>query len=166
MAARTAPRAADSTVGRSNFMTDKMIVLADLGRVKAFRVTYDMMTSKPQLEQIYDCEFLEAHGRFAERVSDQAGRFAVNGSPGASTSENHSLRVETDRRLVRMVAEKISELVQGEQYWFLAAGPEINHRILEHLPPETRAALYKNIPADLVKTPKHQIMDHFMTPAA
>jgi hypothetical protein len=34
-------------------MTDKMIVLADLGRVKAFRVTYDMMTSKPQLELVH-----------------------------------------------------------------------------------------------------------------
>ena len=147
-------------------MTDKMIVLADLGRVKAFRVTYDMMTSKPQLELVYDCEFLEAHGRFVDKVSDQAGRFSVSGSPGASISENHSLQVENERRLVRMVADKISELVQGERYWFLAAAEGINGRIVEQLPQTVRAALYKNIPADLVKTPKQQILDYFTTSAA
>ena len=147
-------------------MTDKLIVLADLGRVKAFRVTYDMMTSKPQLEQIYDCEFIEAHGRLMDKVTDQAGRFAVNGAPGAAISENHSLLLENERRLVRMVSEKISELVQGERYWFLAAAEGINGRILEQLPQPVRAALYKNIPADLVKTPKQQILDYFTTSAA
>ncbi|HEX4085337.1 MAG TPA: host attachment protein [Chthoniobacteraceae bacterium] len=143
-----------------------MIVLADLGRVKAFRVTYDMMTSKPQLEQIYDCEFPEAHGRLMDKVTDQAGRFALNGTPGAAIGENHNLRVETERRLVRLVAEKISELVQGERYWFLAAAEGINSRIVDLLPQPIRAALYKNIPADLVKTPKQQILDYFTTSAA
>ena len=146
-------------------MTDKMIVLADLGRVKAFRVTYDVMTSKPQLEQVYDCEFTEAHGRLLDKVTDMAGRFHAVGSSGASTSENHNLRVETERRLIRLVAEKISELVQGQRYWYLAAGEGINGRIVELLPPEARAALSRNIAADLVKTPKQQIMDHFLTSA-
>jgi len=147
-------------------MTDKMIVLADLGRVKAFRVTHDMMHSRPQLELVYDCEFLEAHGRLLDKVTDLAGRFPVSGSAGASNSEHHQLREENERRLIRLVAEKISELVQGERYWFLAAGEGINGRILDHLRPEIRASLYKNIPADLVKTPKQQIMDYFMASAA
>ena len=147
-------------------MTDKMIVLADLGRVKAFRVTHDMMTSKPQLELVYDCEFIDAHNRLIDRVSDRAGRFALSGTPGASNGENHRLGVETERRLVRLVAEKINELTQGVRYWFLAAGEGINGRILEHLRPETRAGLCKNVAADLVKTPKHQLLDYFTAPAA
>jgi len=146
-------------------MTDKMIVLADLGRVKAFRVTYDMMTSKPHLELVYDCEFLGAHGRLADKVTDLAGRFPMSGTPGASNGENHNLREENERRLIRMVAEKISELAEGQRYWFLAAGEGINGRIVEHLRPEARASLIKNVPADLVKVPKQQVMDYFQTAA-
>ena len=144
-------------------MTDKMIVLADLGRVKAFRVTYEMTTSKPQLELVCDCEFLDAHGHLVDKVTDQAGRFSVSGTPGASISENHNLRAETERRLIGLVAGKISELVEGERQWFLAAAEAVNGRIVEHLRPEARAALSRNVPADLVKTPKPQILDHFMT---
>jgi len=147
-------------------MTDKMIVMADLGRVKAFRVTYDILTSKPQLHLVYDCEFLEAHGRLLDKVTDLAGRFPMSGTPGAANGENHNLRGENERRLIRLLAEKITELVQGERYWYLAAGEGINSRLLDHLPSETRGALTKNIAADLVKTPKQEILDYFMASAA
>jgi hypothetical protein len=147
-------------------MTDKMIVLADLGRVKAYRVTHDLLTSKPQIELVYDCEFLESHTRLAASVSDHAGRFAAGGMSGASISENHNLRGETERRLIRLVAEKICDLVQGQRSWYLAAGEGINARLIDHLNPAVRSALAKNIPSDLVKTPKQQILDYFMTAVA
>jgi len=146
-------------------MTDKMIVLADLGRVKAFRVTYDMMTSKPQLELVFDCEFPEAHGRLLDKVTDEAGRFPMGGASGMSNGENHNLRIETERRLIRLVAGKINELARSERCWYLAAGEGINGRIIDQLSPETRAALYKNIAADLLKTPKQQILDYFTASA-
>jgi len=145
-------------------MTDRMIVLADLGRVKAYRVTHDMMTSKAQVEQVYDCEFLEAHQRMVNRVTDSAGRFATAGNSGASTSENHGMADETERRLIRMVADKISQLVEGEKYWYLAAPENINARVIVHLLPPARAALVKNVPADLVKIRKQEILDYFMAP--
>jgi hypothetical protein len=144
-------------------MTDKMIVVADLGRVKAYRVSCDLMTSKPQMELIYDCEFLEAHGRIVDKVADHAGRFAAGGTPGASNGENHNLQIETERRLIRLVAEKISDLVHGQRYWYFAAAERINGRIVEILSQDARGSLYKNVSADLVKTPKQEIMDYFMT---
>jgi len=147
-------------------MTDKMIVLADLGRVRAFRVTYDPMTSRPQLVLIYDCEIADTHGRVLDKAADPAGRFAGNGSPGASNRENHNMRIETERRLIRLVAEKISELAHGQRYWYLAAGEGINGRIVEQLPADTRSRLYKNVSADLVKTPRQEIMEYFMPSAA
>ena len=128
-------------------MTDKMIVLADLGRVKAYRVTPNTLTSKPQIEMIYDCEFPDAHG--------------------ASIRENHHIRVENERRLIHLVAEKISELVQGQHCWYMAAGEAINSRIVELLNPHARAVLYKNVSADLVKVPKQQLLEYFTaTPVA
>ena len=142
-------------------MTDKMIVLADLGHVKAFRVTHDMLTSKPRIDLSYECEFPEAHIRLGQTVSDQAGRFAQEGTPGSSTWENHNLRAENERRLLRLVAGKIGELVQGQRFWCLAAAQSVNSRIIEHLQPEVRATLIRNVTSDLVKTPKDRILGHF-----
>jgi hypothetical protein len=146
-------------------MTGKMIVLAGLGRVKAFRITPDMMTSKPQMELVYDCEFPDAHHRLKDLVTDMAGGFPVSGKPGTSIGENHNLRVETERRLIRQVAEKIGELARGQRCWYLAAAENINGRIIELLSPEVRAALFKNVTADLVKTRKQEVLDHFMASA-
>jgi len=146
-------------------MTEKMIVLADLGRVKAFRVTPDLMTSKPQMELVYDCEFPDAHHRLVDIVTDMAGSFPVSGKPGTSIGENHNLRVETERRLIRLVAEKIGDLVRGQRCWYLAAAENINGRIVELLTPEARSVLFKNVPADLVKTPKQEVLGHFMVSA-
>ncbi len=139
-------------------MTDKLIVLADLGRVKAYRVTYDMITSKAQVDMVYDCEFLEAH----TRVTDSAGRYATMGTAGASTRESHGLWEETERRLVRMVGEKIGELVSGEKYWYLAAPENINARLMAHLRQPAREGLVKNLAADLVKVRKQELLDHFL----
>jgi protein required for attachment to host cells len=147
------------------FMTDKMIVLADLGRVKAYRVNYEMLSTKPQLEMVYDCEFPEAHGKMSDKVSDSAGRYSAGGQSGGTFAENHSLRSETEKRLLSLVAEKITELVRHEKHWFLAAAQEINPRLLELLDPEVKHTLNKNVAADLVKVPKHEILDHFLAVA-
>jgi hypothetical protein len=144
-------------------MTDKMIVLADLGHVKAFRVTHDMQNPKPHIELSYECEFPEAHIRLGQTVTDQAGRFAQGNKPGSSTWENHNLRAENERRLLHQVAEKISELVQNQRTWYLAAAESVNSRLVELLNPAARATMVRNIASDLVKIPKDQILGHFAT---
>src|SRR5947208_170374 len=82
--------------------------------------------SKPNLQLQDDIRFTEAHGRLLDKVTDRAGRFPSNGSPGMSIGENHNLQLETERRLLKQVAERIETLVKNEHYWFLAANAEIN----------------------------------------
>lgn len=144
-------------------MTDKLIVVADLGRVKAYRVTRDDMSTSSRLELVDDVELTEAHGRLLEKVTDKAGRFPGNGTGpgGMSIGENHNLGLETERRLLKKVAERIDALVKNERGWYLAAVKEINPRVVESLSPGARATLQKNVSADLIKTPKDQLLSHF-----
>ncbi len=146
-------------------MTDKMIVLADLGRVKAYRLSYET-GEKPRIEMVYDCEFPDAHGRLLDKLTDQAGRFTDSGTSGTSTRENHNLRDEIERRLVRLVAQTVNDLARNQRYWFLAATQEINARILDLLPASARATLLRNVVADLVKIPKQQVMEYFLVSAS
>ena len=144
-------------------MTDKLIIVADLGRVKAYRITHDSLSPTPRLELVEDLEMTEAHGRLLDKVTDKAGRFPGNGTGpgGMSIGENHNLGLETERRLLKKVAERIDSLVKNERVWYLAAVKEINPRVLENLSPAARQTLSKNISADLIKTPKEQLLSHF-----
>ena len=78
-----------------------------------------------------------------------------------SIGENHNLGLETERRLLKKVAERIDALVKNERGWYLAAVKEINPRVVESLSPGARATLQKNVSADLIKTPKDQLLSHF-----
>ena len=138
-------------------MKDKMILLADLGRVKAYRLHHDPRNSTPQVELVDDFEFLESHERMRLRVSDQAGHL-----PGTGNGEDHNLQLETERRLVKEAADKICALVQGKGAWYLAAPGKINARLVECLSPEARASLAKNVQADLVKTSPEKLPGHFL----
>jgi len=144
-------------------MTDKLIVVADLGRVKAYRVTRDDMSPTPKLDLVDDMEFTDAHGRLLDKLTDKAGRFPGNGTGpgGMSIGEKHGIQEETERRLVKQVAERISTLAKNERIWYLAAVKEINPRVVENLHPGVRATMAKNISADLIKIPKEQILSHF-----
>lgn len=145
-------------------MGSKLVVLADLGEMKAYRITRDPMQQSPNLELLNDMEFPISHGRFTEKYTDQAGRFPVYGQSGPmAIGEQHNLELEIERRNIRAVAEAISELIQQEhaEYWSFAAAPEINERILDELDPLVRAKLVRNLPVDLVKAGREELLRRF-----
>lgn len=149
-------------------MADKLIVLADLGRMKAYRVTRDEMSTTPRIEMINEFENVDAHGKMVDKVSDKAGRFPAangNGEGGMSIGENHNLKTEMDRRLVKQLAASIDGLVKRTDppVWFFAAGKEINQRIVDELSPEVCSRMKKNVFADLTKIAKSDLLSHFVS---
>jgi hypothetical protein len=62
-----------------------------------------------------------------------------------------------------MIAMDINALVIKEdcESWYLAAGKKINKEIISQLEPEVKAKLEKNIPVDLTKVRKADILSHF-----
>ncbi|MEA3186542.1 MAG: hypothetical protein QOD99_372 [Chthoniobacter sp.] len=141
-------------------MAEKLIILADLGHLKAYRVRRDPMETTPRLELVDEVDLIDAHGRLQDKVTDQAGRFP-NAGGGMSIGENHNLLSEMDRRQVKQIAERIDQLVADESMWQFAASSNINARILEGLTAKSRATLKKNVTSDLTKIPKSELLSHF-----
>jgi hypothetical protein len=52
------------------------MIVADLGRLKAFRVEWTLQNT-PRLEPLEEIEFEEAHRRVLDTVTDMAGRHAA-----------------------------------------------------------------------------------------
>ena len=145
-------------------MADKLIVLADLGRMKAYRVTRDEMSTTPKLDIVGEFDNFGVKGKLVDKVSDKAGRFpGTNGNGAMSIGENHNLKSESDRRGVRQISDSINRLVEKENppIWFFAAAKDINQRIIDELSAGVRLKLKKNVAADLTKIAKADLLTHF-----
>lgn len=148
-------------------MKNKLVVVTDLGMFKAYRMEKDPLSSSPRLELLEDFETV-VESRISDQVTDQAGRFSKGGTtPGGpaehANGERHNIRLEQERRVIKQVAEKLSLLLRREDVdgCYFAATGEINRRILDHLHPEVRSKIQKNVASDLTKIDKSQILKHF-----
>jgi len=144
---------------------ETIIIIVDLGHFKAYRVTSDPL-GRPIIELIESYDSIEGHGKLSEKLSDTAGRFVGGGGKGEVVTgygEPHHLKLEIIKKLGTMIAMDINALIKKEscESWYLAAGEKINKDIINKLEPGVKAKLGKNIPADLTKVRKSDILSHF-----
>src|ERR1700757_2470804 len=94
-----------------------LIIVTDRGGLKAYQVNATP-TRGPSLQLVQAFNITDAHGRLIDKVSDQAGRFAVSDGSGAhhgaaSIAERTKLATETDRRIQKELADQIARIVSS-----------------------------------------------------
>ena len=149
-------------------MKNTLVVVAELGGFKAYTIeNNNHLAREPRLEILDQYENAEAHGHLVDKVSDLSGRFprgtGTKAGGAMADGERHNIELETRRRLVRQLAQRLNSMARGQQIerCFLAASKEINHQLLEELDPQLRAKIEKNIPADLTKLERAEILRRF-----
>jgi len=147
-------------------MKNKLLIVADLGRVKAYKLDFTPEQHTPRLERLEELVLEDARNRVLDKVTDEAGRRV---SPtqkkwGAPLGDEHNLKLELKRRLIRQIGDRIQYLIErsGCDGCWLAAHKEINQQILEELPPTTRNRIRKNLPRDLTKLRQKELLDQFL----
>ena len=149
-------------------MKNTLVVVTDLACFKAFRLDNNQPHQTPRLELVEEFNSADAHEKLVDKVTDLSGRFPRS-SGGAGTrgpmsdGEKHNIELESRKRLVRQLAQRLNALARSPEVerCLLAASREINHQLLEELEPPVRAKIVKNIPADLTKLERAEILRHF-----
>jgi hypothetical protein len=144
-------------------LENTLIIVADLGELKAFNVKrHEAIVGKEltisySLEVVNDENFIKGKKKLSEILSDSSGQF-VNG-----TLEDHDLKIEIENRIMREIAEDIENIIKNikPKQLFLAFPKEHNHELTNELRDETKAVLVKNITSNLVKTDKEKILSFF-----
>lgn len=143
---------------------NRIIIVVDLGHFKAYRVTKGA-ADRLKLELIQSYDNIEAFGKLGDKVTDKAGKFAMGGGAkvAGGYGEPHNLTLEIKKRVVKLIAKDINELLQREncKVWNLAAAKEINNQIVESLDPGIKAKLGKNVTADLTGIKSSELLSHF-----
>ena len=90
-----------------------LIVVTDRGSLKAYRVN-ETPNRGASLHLVQAFEITDAHGRYDDKLTDQAGRFPVsdgNGRHANSIAERTALETENERRICKQLAEHIAEII-------------------------------------------------------
>ena len=143
-----------------------IIITADLGHFKAYRVTEDPTDISPRVTLIESYDSIEGHGKLGDKLSDTGGRFRRSGGKdevAKGSGERHNIEREMEKKLSKMIAKDIDALIENENCneWYLASGKKINRIIIDNLKPEVKDRLVKNITADLTGVGKSEILSHF-----
>ncbi len=137
-----------------------LIIVTDRGSLKAYKVN-EAPNRGPSLQLVQAIDLTDAHGRYQDKLTDQAGRFPVGDGGGAAGSGRHAnsiaerqgLETENDRRIFKQLAENITEVVQlaGTGGWSFAAPASIHSSVVDLLPPAVRDRIVEHVKSDLVK---------------
>jgi Protein required for attachment to host cells len=143
-----------------------LIIVTDRGSLKAYRVN-ETPTRGPSLQLVQAFNLTDAHGRYQQKLTDQAGAFPIGDGDSSrhahSIAERTQLETETDRRIQKELAEQITKIVSsnGKEGWSFAAPSEIHAAIVDLLPAAVRDRIVEHVKSDLVKTEPSKLLAHF-----
>lgn len=145
-----------------------LIIVTDRGSLKAYKVS-ETPNRGAGLKLVLAFDTTDAHGRYQDKMTDQAGGFPVNdGAAGSgrhqnSTAERQGIETENDRRIFRQLADSITGVVkrEGTEGWSFAAPASIHSAIVDLLPPEVRDRIVEHVKSDLVKIELADLSQHF-----
>lgn len=147
-------------------MIPSLLIVTDRGGLRAFKVEPNPNRA-PGLHLLDSFEASETHGRYQDKVSDQAGRLQ-GGTHGAANTgggadEHGTIDAENRRRACKHIAERINELVKSEkpETWLLAVPAEIKKLVLDHVDDEALKRLGEPVHANLLKAEPAKIASHF-----
>ena len=141
-----------------------LIIVTDRGTLKAYKVN-ETPTRGPSLQLVQAFDTTEAHGHYQDKFTDQAGSFPSGSAPGQmnSIAERTGIEAESERRIVKQLADSIVDVVQreGKDGWSFAAPASIHAAVVEQLPPEIRNRIVEHVKSDLVKIEPAKLPGHF-----
>jgi hypothetical protein len=141
-----------------------LIIVTDRGSLKAYKVT-ETPTRGPHLKLVQAFDTTDAHGRYQDKLTDQAGSFPSGMAPGQmnSMAERTGIDIENDRRIFKQLADSITDIVhrEGKDGWSFAAPASIQSSVVELLAPDVRERVVEFVKSDLVKIEPAKLPGHF-----
>ena len=148
----------------------KIIILADLGNLRAFRLSPQNNDPLSPHKGPANIEKIELPAE--EWNSDRPGGFpqgrSVNETTAVSSGENHHEKANNEKKRIAFLAKEIETILSQEdsKLWCLAAPKAINKRLVDQITPETRKFLSTNLQADLTHISLRELEKRFLNPPA
>lgn len=154
-------------------MNKTLLIVADLGLLRAYRETQNVADRQPHLELIEELKLESAHQKLSDQLTDQAGRFPRGGgaagiSGDLSAGESLNSEAEQSRRLISQLAGRINTLLANPEVTrcSIAISGAIHNQLLEAIDPIARAKFGQVLASNLAKTDPTELLGHFARAAS
>ncbi len=141
-----------------------LIIVTDRGSLKAYKVD-ETPNRGAGLRLVQAFDTTDAHGRYEDKLTDQAGSFpgGNSGRHQNAAAERQGMEAENDRRIFKQLADSITEVVkrEGTEGWSFAAPASIHSAVVELLPVEVRERIVEHVKSDLVNMEPSTLTEHF-----
>jgi hypothetical protein len=159
----------DKTRHQSSIIMNKtLLIVADLGLLRAYRTTQNRANQQPHLELIEQLKPESAHQKLSDQLTDQAGRFprgggSANISGDLSAGESLNAEAEQNRRLISQMAGRINALLADDDVTrcSIAISGAIHNQLLKAINPKARAKVGQIVASNLTKTDPTELHAHF-----
>jgi len=147
--------------------TGDRIVVVSKGELKLYEANPRTLEAEAglneyevKLDLIREEDYIAAHQKISETVSDEAGRFKNDGeAKGVSVGEDHNLEEEIEKRLLRLIAEDIDAIAaESDAKIFLAIPETVEKELMALMGTATREKIIKTVPKDYIKTDKEELL--------
>ena len=149
-------------------MNKTFLIVADLGLLRAYRETKNLVDRQPHLELIEELKLESAHQKLSDQLTDQAGRFPRGGgaasvSGNLSAGESLNSEAEQSRRLISELAGRINTLLADNDVTrcSIAISGAIHNQLLEAIAPKARAKIGQVVASNLAQTDPSELHAHF-----
>ena len=147
-------------------MSTTLIIVADAGLLKAYRISQKSLTHKHKAELVKSVYYEQAHRKLGEIVSDQAGRFRGAGkktTAGAATGEEHNLLLDLQKKVIKHISTDIESVIKlyAADAYHVAISVKLYKPVLQSLKKDLRAKIKKTVNADLTKETVAKLRERF-----
>lgn len=146
-------------------LENTMVIVVGLGELKVFDVKKienivdnDLKVSY-NLEAQNDRDYINAHKKISEELSDQSGNF--KGSISEEYANNR--KINEKKLIIKEVSKEINNITKNRKpkQIFLALPKELSIELMDYLNTDTKDILTKIIHEDLITTDKNKILSYF-----
>lgn len=148
-----------------------LVIVANLGEMKVYRANPRDLEAeaglKPdhiKLDLINAIDYVEAHWKLKDIVTDEAGRFKADaGKMGGNAGERHELEKKMEEDVIKAIAADIAKVVEQNNppKYFLALPQNIFKRVWDKVAGEAKNKLFRYVEEDLTKTDKNRLPEIF-----
>ena len=147
-----------------------IVIVADLGEMKVYKANPRDLEAeaglKPQnikLDLVNAVDYVEAHWKVKDIVTDEAGRFKGPDGTHGGITERHGIEAKMEEDVIRAIAADIDRFVAeyNPPKYFLALPRTIFKRVWDHVGPEAQKKLFRYVEEDLTKTSKTKLPEIF-----
>ena len=114
-----------------------------------------------KLDLELDKDYIQAHKKLQDLVSDEAGRFKGDTQKnGASIGEEHNLELEVQKRIYKDIANDLEEILkEAPKRVFLTINEEFANEVLNEVDKTLQEKIAKVIKKDYVKLDKEELLE-------